>query len=337
MFHLRLKNTDTVLQNQQKQIFLDKYVKGVESGGREAAQRLRDAATDYLRKQIPDLKHDAKIVIRVYGNMKGLSKLYCDADILDQREQFETFAQVFKLHIEDVHCKHIIFGGSADNGYARMLGPYAGNNRVCNRVTMLEGPPFAQELSQLVHKFRQSSFPEVFRDSKIPPRRVSFCTTPPPSITPPLSKSPKPSTWASTIGTASAAPAVELATPEKTRPRQPQGGIPRNSEGQRIDPPLTTSQVLVAKLKARKLCNNHYLGGYCPYPDCIHDHDAKLNDKELTALRYVARMAPCKWGIYCDDTECFSGHQCKPNHCHGANCRFPAEMHKMDTRIASYD
>ncbi|KAL8698943.1 MAG: hypothetical protein Q9201_006289 [Fulgogasparrea decipioides] len=98
MFHLRLKNTDTVLQNQQKQIFLDKYVKGVESGGREAAQRLRDAATDYLRKQIPDLKHDAKIVIRVYGNMKGLSKLYCDADILDQREQFETFARAFNMN-----------------------------------------------------------------------------------------------------------------------------------------------------------------------------------------------------------------------------------------------
>lgn len=87
--------------------------------------------------------------------------------------------EVFKLHLSDLHCTHIIFGGSADNGYARMLGPYSGSDAVRERVTMVEGPPFAQELLQLVDKFRKTKFPKVFRDTKIPPRRVSFSTTPP--------------------------------------------------------------------------------------------------------------------------------------------------------------
>ena len=77
--------------------FLDEYVKDVESGGQVVAQGLRDATLRYLRLEIPDLKHDVEVLIRVYGNMKGLSKLYCDANILDEREQFERFTRFFNM------------------------------------------------------------------------------------------------------------------------------------------------------------------------------------------------------------------------------------------------
>ncbi|KAL8686608.1 MAG: hypothetical protein Q9218_006989 [Villophora microphyllina] len=175
MFHLRDRNTKAELENKQKQIFLDEYVKNIDIGGQLAAQHLRDATLNYIKAELPDLNHDIKILVRVYANMKGLSKLYCDANILDHREQFEKFTrsfnmshslcdfvdagngkecsddkirELFKLHVDDLHCKHIIFGGSADNGYARMLGPYSGTEDVCKRVTMIEGPPFAQELAR---------------------------------------------------------------------------------------------------------------------------------------------------------------------------------------------
>lgn len=75
--------------------FLDNYIKDPESGGREAAQRLREAASNYLKTEIPDIKHDIKILIRVYTNMTGLSKVYYDANIL--RENFGKFARSFNM------------------------------------------------------------------------------------------------------------------------------------------------------------------------------------------------------------------------------------------------
>lgn len=357
--------------------FLDEYVKNVDSGGRLAAQRLREAVIGYLTEEIPNLRNDVEVSIRVYANMKGISKLYCDANILDQREQFERFArafnmshplcdfvdagsgkecsddkirgtvtgklkyrlltffaETFKLHVGNLHCKHIIFGGSADNGYARMLGPFAGNDSARSRVTMLEGPPFAQELSQLTSKFQTSAFPNVFRDTKIPARRVSFSTTPP------REASPRPSTWASTVAVGPPTPSTEqprAVTPERTRSQESQSAIPRNRNGQRVDPPLMPSGALVTSLKARKLCNQHHLAGYCPFPNCHHEHGRNLNDREMIALRYVARSAPCKWGLYCEDTECFSGHECKHPLCDGTICRFSSDMHNVDTRVVAVE
>lgn len=372
MYHKRCRDAEYQLQSKQRQMdsnafisvvidgdcmnFLDHIVKDIESGGRMAAQLLRDAVLEYIRVKFPCLPQDLEVVVKVYGNMKGLCRLYCDAKILDQREDFENFVRafnmshpscdfidagngkecsddkirgVFKLHVGDVHCKHIIFGGSADNGYARMLAPYTGNDNFSRRITMLEGPPFAQELSQLVHKFRTYSFPTVFRDTKIPPRRVSFSTTPPSST------SPKPGSWASAVAVgAMAASTSEKIAVDSQRINGFKSSIPRNSKGQRVDPPLSVSQSLVNIVKAKKLCNFHHLAGHCPFGICKHEHGAKLGEKELTALRYVARMAPCRWGLDCEDEDCFAGHQCKPAYCHGDECRFPSEMHNVDTKIA---
>lgn len=187
---------------------------------------------------------------------------------------------------------------------------------------MLEGPPFAQELSALVGKFHEISFPEVFRDTKIPPRRVSFSATP-------KSISPKP-TWATAVSSKS----VLLETPPaKEVAAKPDEGIPRNSRGQRVDRPLRVPLSLITDVKQRKLCNHHHLAGYCPYSDCKHEHAKKLSGRELDALRCVARLAPCRLGLDCDDEDCFAGHRCTFDHYRGAECKFPAEMHDVDTKI----
>ena len=62
-----------------------------------AAQLLRNAVLEYISIKIPCLPQDLEVVIKVYGNLKGLSRLYCDAKILDQREDFENFVRAFNM------------------------------------------------------------------------------------------------------------------------------------------------------------------------------------------------------------------------------------------------
>lgn len=239
--------------------------------------------------------------------------------------------EVFKLHVQNVHCKHIIFGGSADNGYARMLGPYAGIEMISKRITMLKGPPLAEELSRLAHNFTTISFTEVFRTVKLPERRVSF------SAPSPNSNSPRPATWASTV-TATPTPSAGNPLRQEAAPMvEPgTGSIARNALGQRVDPPLNISQPLVVTLKKEKLCNNWHLTNSCPYPQCKHKHGEKLKGKDLNTLRYVARLAACDWGLECNDPDCFRGHRCLKTNCDGSGCQFAYRMHDVDTRIVGY-
>lgn len=239
--------------------------------------------------------------------------------------------EVFKLHVADVHCKHIIFGGSPDNGYARMLGPYMGCESDSKRITMLEGPPFAPELSYLVPHFSTVSFATVFRNIKLPNRRVSFSTTPPKSI------SPKPQTWASTVTARPTTSSGNTPTQESVPTFEPEmNRVPRNIHNQRVDLPPRVSQPLVIALKNRKLCNNYHLTDNCPFPQCKHAHGKKLEGLELSTLRWVARLAPCKWGLECNDPNCFSGHRCMYPDCNGSDCRFSYDMHNVDIRVASH-
>ncbi|KAI4146145.1 MAG: hypothetical protein L6R39_003562 [Caloplaca ligustica] len=357
-FHRLYKDIESELDNERRQLFLDSIVQNHEHGGREAAQKLRKASIDYLNKHLQHLHRDVRILITVCCNLKGFSKTCSDAGIVDKPEDFARFVrdfnmgdplcyfvdaglgkecsddklrEIFKLHIGQLQCKHIIFGGSADNGYARLLTPYIGDEVVRDRITLLEGPPFAGELAVLVNKFRTTSFPTVFRDAKIPNRRVSFSTTPPKST------SPHPPSWAATVQTR---PAAELdsrplrePTPPPENPKKP--AILRNSKGQRVDPIIKVPNLLVVTMKQKKLCNNHYLGGYCPYVNCTHSHGEKLNDKAMAALRVVARMGPCSGGVYCDDEDCFSGHQCRREYCDTKSCRFPYDMHFVDQKVVN--
>ncbi|KEQ78201.1 hypothetical protein M436DRAFT_35657 [Aureobasidium namibiae CBS 147.97] len=125
----------------------------------------------------------------------------------------------------------------------------------------------------------------------------------------------------------------------------PADGIRRNRKGQRIDPPTPEfKKDEVNRVKKLKLCNAHHLRRNCQYADgkCEHDHSYKCNPKELETLKLVARMSACIHGSECSDAGCIYGHRCpfpgskqggsKEKPCiNGAECRFPAEMHNMDT------
>lgn len=234
----------------------------------------------------------------------------------------------------DAHCQHILFGGSADNGYARVLEPYVEDETVRGKITLLEGPPFARELAVIKDKFRVASFANVFRHQKLfnNKRRISF------HITPPATPSVDYASVAGKAPSTSAPPPTTQLSPSRV-PVSTQ--VLRNRMGQRVDAPLKYSFDDFMSLKARKLCNSFHLLGKCSsrafenYGKCQHDHDGTLNRSEMEALRAVARQSPCQRGLECNDPDCPFGHRCTRINCAMGDCRFSRAMNNVDTKIVS--
>ncbi|KAK3063578.1 hypothetical protein LTS18_014422 [Coniosporium uncinatum] len=182
----------------------------------------------------------------------------------------------------------------------------------------------------------------------------------PTTSTPPLKQENKPTGWAAIAQKAAALPEQDLtpaASPSlAARTFNNPTTVPRNRKGQRIDPP--TPEYLrdeVIRLKKLKLCNVHFLKPPCPYgAGCPHQHHPATTPtkKDLEILKLVARMAPCTYGSGCDDPRCIYGHRCPApeakdlralrerggevggkNCIFGAECRFPEELHGMDTTV----
>lgn len=314
-----------------------------------------------------------------------------------------TIAENFKLHVNDFHCRQIFFGGSHDNGFARLLEQYADDKHALRRVTLLEGVPFEKELAVL--PFDTVKFPGIFRDTKInvmgstldlltgQPLRPRVDTrglsatsdvftprsgSPFSPFSPPRNGIPQldgqavaqraphlrtasiassdsfgppnaGGSWAAITKASSAMPFTDL--PPAARTAEPAKTISRNIKGQRIDEPLDYDKDEVARLKKIKMCNQHYIGQGCCHwnagkaDKCPHRHDVKLTSQERYWLRVVARETPCKKGAYCDDVKCIYGHRCPfpvanegssrgSGMClNGDHCRFPRDMHGVDTKI----
>lgn len=230
----------------------------------------------------------------------------------------------------NVHCQRIIFCASADNGYARVLGPHRGSER----ISLVRGPPFASEMKELAESFVSTSFEEVFMSAKLrTARKVSPCSTNT-VITPPRTPTPN---------YASAAKAAPLLQPSPTvvpaamGPTKPGLSICVNARGQRVDRHVRySSRDNVDELKGRKLCNRFHLVGSCTYgDDCTHKHGPSLSPRELIDLTHIARLSICPNGLFCREVNCTCGHRCPRENCSGYGCRFPDSMHGVDTNIVS--
>lgn len=171
-------------------LFEDRYVQTGEKGGINAASEFLDHITNYVRmnEAIPS---DAKVVVRIFANLQGLTRTYEQADIADSETVIDfargfTMARAlfdfvdcgsgkeradskirasFNLGLNSLQCRHIILGCSHDNGYARMLEEVHSDDY--EKITLLEGVPFTRELSALAHKFGSTQCRSLFRDTKI--------------------------------------------------------------------------------------------------------------------------------------------------------------------------
>lgn len=233
-----------------------------------------------------------------------------------------------------MHCQHIVFCGSADNGYARVLGPH----RESKRISMVEGPPFGRELKELAAGFETTSFPGVFRSRQLSKRGSFGGTITPPAITPPRTPTEN---YASVARAAPAVPEVSVNNSipanlpmRATKASNPRLVVCRNANGERVDSPLHYStKGKLEVLKQQKFCNQFHILGTCSYEErgCTHKHEPRLDEQDVINLMCVARLSACPRGLRCDDKSCVHGHRC-PKDCTLPTCKFP---HGVDTRIVS--
>ncbi|KAL8391817.1 hypothetical protein RB595_002138 [Gaeumannomyces hyphopodioides] len=341
--------------------FKDDLVKDGAQGGRQAAHNLKQAVREQL-DATPDAKlSHLQVLVRVYANLRGLDRVYHDVGVLPPHSSLDDFVRgfnmadasfdfvdagngkecsdekikaMFRLHVDDVHCQHVFFGGSADNGYARLLGQHVQDRAVCGRVTLLEGPPFAQELADIKDRFRVARMADVFRPDKLPTvkRRVSFHVTPP--TTPAISFASMIAKPASPVSSGASSSGGESGTAVPTNAKSSSWAVVRkNSADQRVDTQLDYSQLDFQQLKQRRLCNNFHLLGECYYPSCHYGHGDRLRADKRTALLAVSRLSPCPRGLRCTEPRCIYGHRCSRGDCSSPACVFPREMHGVDVKI----
>ncbi|KAF7870379.1 hypothetical protein EAF04_004125 [Stromatinia cepivora] len=335
--------------------FCDDLVKSSQQGGLEAVQRLRTKVREYVSKEL-ELPIQTSIRVRIYANKKGLASAYIYNKILDSVDGLDMFVRGFNMghptcdfvdagdgkecadsklkecfnhDMADVHCRAVIFGGSADNGYARLLQPYVGDGAKSSRIVLLEGPPFAKELAILKEKFFVARLPGVLRNTKLSTRRVSFSTTPPRSAT------PNTPSYAATVLSPAGSDAISndgASDSLVTTPVHRNYPVLRNSKGQRLDAIITPPQSLLSVMRSTKHCNMFHILGECPYDQCSFLHGTRLDKKGIDARRFISRYKPCPSKLKCQDEKCLLGHQCPEKACAkiGKGCRFTKEMHNID-------
>ncbi|KAL2811997.1 CCCH zinc finger DNA binding protein [Aspergillus granulosus] len=334
--------------------FLEDLIRGGSNGGREAARRLIKCVEEHVQKVDPKMDPNTSYRIRVYANAEGLTKAYQDANILHGDQDLREFVQGFNMErtlcdiidagngkecadaklqahlaqdMADVHCRRVIFCASADNGFARP--DFLGRHRGSDRISLVEGPRFANEMRQLAEDFETTTFETVFMSKKLKPaRKVSFSETS--TITPPRTPI---SNYASAVRTIPPQSTVPIIAPMQ-RAEKPTLTVCFNAEGHRVDRPLrTSSKDIVNALKRRKLCNPFHILGKCWFGDCSYGHGAVLTAQERIDLMSIARLCACLSGLRCEDPKCISGHRCPWENCTLKDCRFSKDMHDVDTKI----
>ena len=238
----------------------------------------------------------------------------------------------------DLRCRAVLFGGSNDNGYARLLQPYVPEDSKSSRIILIEGPPFVRELAALKHKFLVTHLPNVFRSTELSSRRVSFSRTPPSTPIPNA-----PSYARATLHYANSAVAgTDSHYPQSAAvPVHTNSSMLQNSRGQRLDSVINPVTSLVDALKDKKHCNSYHILGECLRTSgprigggCSFLHGNRLDKKGIEARRWVARQKMCPAGFKCRDEKCLNGHECPTKACKKVDkgCVFPREMYNVDRK-----
>lgn len=247
----------------------------------------------------------------------------------------------FELFYRNRHCQHVLFAGSADSGYAGFLSQFSHPDEVNGKVTLVEGPSFPSDLRKVARGFRHTTFPTVFRSSKIQiPAGTTSATVglkrPGPEL---VSNRERPSPTTVRTGTMTPPTPQNPSTPVSARPAA-NPPIILNKFDQRIDTPLQIDRDFTQHLYQNlKLCNNFYLKGYCPYGSkCEFDHSQNLTPIQLDTFRSKARSSSCRTS-FCQDPTCCLGHLCpRGGSCNINLCKFAPEMHNPDlSELFLYD
>lgn len=113
-----------VLLDGDKTLFLDRFVRAGEQGGKDAANKLSTDMSDYVSQHLPNVV-SPKIVVRVYANVRGLGNMYHQTGTLDKASMIDDFVRGFNESGPLFDFVDVGQGkGNADDKIAGML-PYS--------------------------------------------------------------------------------------------------------------------------------------------------------------------------------------------------------------------
>jgi len=191
-----------VLVDGNSYIFNEQLLKDGEFGGAEAAQLLLANIKSTLRKA--NLQTDRRIVVRIFANLNGLSKLLARYDMVGKHarsitnftasfSQTQTLFDVidsgdnkdgleaaegakieenFRMFAGTSVCEHIIFAACNDPSFLSLLGPY--QNRA-DKITLIRSGKWIPEFSELGLPVEE--YTDVFRTSPLGQSDTSFEST----------------------------------------------------------------------------------------------------------------------------------------------------------------
>ena len=96
---------------------------------------------------MPHIQRDFDVLIHVYGNLRGLTKAYCDAKILQSREDLDRFIRGFNMGLASANI--IDAGNGKECSDAKVHRKYT-YSKMCISRLMIDKNSFAFILAMFI-------------------------------------------------------------------------------------------------------------------------------------------------------------------------------------------
>jgi hypothetical protein len=113
-----LNHNPKILLNDNQ--FVDELLTAGERGGRQASRLLKASVMEYLRTKHPEVPANVKVTVRVYANLKGLARAYCDAQVIGNPTELGIFVNGFNM--EDALCDLVNAGDGKECADEKLKG-----------------------------------------------------------------------------------------------------------------------------------------------------------------------------------------------------------------------
>ncbi|KAJ6145386.1 Zinc finger CCCH-type [Penicillium chermesinum] len=356
--------------------FHERYIKAGSEGGINAARELNDSVRELMHATMGMQADQCRIMVRVYANILGLSKLLARAglvghearalapftsafnraqdlfDFVDAAEKKEgsdfKIREMFRLFVDLNQCRHIYFAGCHDTG---------------DRITLIKAASFHRDFEDLGLPIKE--LPAVFMSGPL----VGTKSSPVHSINTKMAPAPPNGTKAickhfqkgickfgNSCNKQHIMPNQQLAkstgeeSPKPFWSTTPVVGrlkseefIPINKDGERLDtycahPSPDAFDAYHRRAKEAKVCNSYHLSGECGDMNCHYDH-SDVSNTIIDVLRYICLQHPCPRGGSCRSIKCYMGHICQKPNCKAVKswqCRFNLRAHSVDLQVAQW-
>lgn len=227
-----------------------------------------------------------------------------------------------------------MLAGSADQGYVNFLRQFPDVDPNRARLTLIETVPFPASFRQLASRYQVTTFPDMFRNSKIviPSRPAQAAATSAMSYAGATAQS------STSSSTPRLSPVMGRSAPSRATPQwaTKQRSMHFNRNGQRLDDQLPLcDKTLVESLRRQHHCRRFFLT-QCTRFRCSFSHDGELSSEQIRALTKLAKEKPCLNGPRCEDPNCVAAHECVyRGRCDWEDeCRYGPDMHNIDHSVA---